>query len=447
MNLNRRIPEILWSDCHWSTDLGRTSSGHDCWYRVYMNTVDRAGNMSAGVGGGNLESLSFTVDQAPPSVTITNPMPTVADMRWSNPDEPSISGTAADLSEITAVWLTIKDEGSKRWWDGASWVASKKWFNGSVWVVDTDIKVSASKSGTTNVSWEYTCLAREIMRSGIFTITAYARDKFGHVGHAVVSGKNKKKSELGEKKYTEYSIVLPNFTVSYGQTKNLCAIVTPSKMTSILSSKLTYEINPAGVFEITTGPGCDGISLAVKSSINTCLKEGSVALKIDDETVASAVGTIIIPTSETMVNLNQPIRDCSTVFPVSFGTQFDFVDQWLVTETAASSGLNLTGVPFREDLRILSNNCTGVIGQKLPVGATSSNSDILPGNGVSQPNQWIDLIGFCGAAVVNAGENPPHNCSFSRRQAITIGSCPFKSYKQTISFDFIGSVSTSRVPQ
>jgi len=186
-------------------------------------------------------------------------------MHWSNPDKldnPSISGTAVDLNSITSVWLTIKDEGATRWWNGSSWVASNKWFNGTDWV-EADIKVTATKSGTTNVSWEYNGLTREKIRSGIFTITAYARDKFGHVGHAVISGKNRKKYALGEKEFASISMAVKevrNWNTTYADTiysftsergENMIYVsaeISPSRFAGILDSYVMWSINGANAY-------------------------------------------------------------------------------------------------------------------------------------------------------------------------------------------------------
>jgi hypothetical protein len=122
-------------------------------------------------------------------------------LKWTTPDEPVISGTAKDLSPITKVWLTIKDETANRFWNGAEWHA-------------TTATVGATEiTGSTTVAWRYTGLRREVMRSGIFTITAYAQDKFGHTGHAMVPGRNKKKYDLG-------SITVTNYTLNVKEVKN-----------------------------------------------------------------------------------------------------------------------------------------------------------------------------------------------------------------------------------
>lgn len=243
-----------------------------------------------------------------------------------------------------------------------------------------------------------------------------------------------------------------SFQVSYGQTIEFCMKVQPPVR---FKPKVVFASNPAGALEGRFGGSVSCAdssfsSIQVKASTATaCAASASLLIKVKDKTVVGGTlpTTVIIPTSETMSKMANPIRDCSTVFFGVPGTQYDFVDQWLVTETAASAGLDLTGVPFREDLTVLSNNCTGVVGKFLPAGQTSSNPGMLPGEGVSQLNQWIDLIGFCGAESVKAGETPPRNCSVSRRQAITVGSCFIQNITQTISFDANGNVSTNRAPQ
>lgn len=243
-----------------------------------------------------------------------------------------------------------------------------------------------------------------------------------------------------------------SFQVSYGQTAEFCMKVDPPTR---FKPKVRFASSPAGALEGKFGgaascPDASFNSIQVKASTATaCAASPNLLIKVNNKTVVGGTlpATVILPTSETMTKMANPVRDCSTVFLGVPGTQYDFVDQWLVTEAAASAGLNLTGVPFREDLTVLSNNCTGVVGRFLPVGQTSSNPGLLPGNGVSQPNQWIDLIGFCGSESVRAGETPPRNCSVSRRQAITVGSCFVQNNTQTISFDASGNVSTNRAPQ
>lgn len=238
-----------------------------------------------------------------------------------------------------------------------------------------------------------------------------------------------------------------SFQVSYGQTIEFCMKVEPATR---FTPKVQFASTPAGALEGKFGgtATCPATysSIQVKApTATTCVASANLLIRVNNRTVKILPGTIIIPTSETMAKQGPVIRDCSTVFAVS-GTQFDFVDQWLATETSASAGLNLTGVPLREDLTVLTNNCSGIIGQAFVVGQTETNSTVLPGVGVTQPNQWIDLVGYCGFASVQAGQTPPTNCAVTRRQAITVGSCFIQNNTLTISFNASGSVSTNRTP-
>ena len=229
-------------------DYSDFSSGQDCKFQLDVGATDRVGNT-------NTQSLHFTVDQAPPAVAIADPVALSTGMSWTNPDEPVISGTAVDISEITRVWLTIKDESADRWWNGAEWRA------GITTVSATE------KTGTTNVAWKYEGLRREVMRSGIFTITAYARDKFGHVGHAMVSGKNKRKYALGKKDFTDFAMHMKE-VINIGAARSddnpytfiatkdaydegiirVTAEITPEKLSGILNNYVMWNVLGANAY-------------------------------------------------------------------------------------------------------------------------------------------------------------------------------------------------------
>jgi len=169
--------------------------GQDCSFVLSVGAVDRVGNGSLGSDGTvfNSKSLFFSVDQAPPVLTMKEPEVIGADMYWGNSGEPVISGLAKDLSEITKVWLTIKDERTNKSWDGTKWQ-------------EKAAIVNAEKAGTTTVTWRYYGLTRDAVESGVFAITTYARDKFNHVGSSAVSGKNKKRIDLHNTDFTSLSM-------------------------------------------------------------------------------------------------------------------------------------------------------------------------------------------------------------------------------------------------
>jgi len=102
---------------------------------------------------------------------------------------------------------------------------------------------------------------------------------------------------LDQQLYTKVSVAFDKvpFTVSYGQTVNICATVTPSRM----QSKITFAGFPAGVFEINTGSvsGCDGVSLTVRSSVAKCVSEGTITANMNGSPVKSVSGTVLLPTS------------------------------------------------------------------------------------------------------------------------------------------------------
>lgn len=117
--------------------------------------------------------------------------------------------------------------------------------------------------GTTNVSWVYTGLASEIMRSGIFTITAYARDKFGHVGHTVVSGKNRGKYNLGEEEFasvsmavkkvsnwnTTYADTIYSFTSEPGENKIfVSAEISPARLAATLDNFVMWNVSGVNAY-------------------------------------------------------------------------------------------------------------------------------------------------------------------------------------------------------
>ena len=117
--------------------------------------------------------------------------------------------------------------------------------------------------GTTNVSWVYTGLASEIMRSGIFTITAYARDKFGHVGHTVVSGKNRGKYNLGEEEFasvsmavkkvsnwnTTYADTIYSFTSAPGENKiSVSAEISPARLAATLDNFVMWNVSGVNAY-------------------------------------------------------------------------------------------------------------------------------------------------------------------------------------------------------
>jgi hypothetical protein len=221
------------------------SWGQDFLFSVNAWGTDRVGHTAT-------SGIGFTVDQAPPEVTINDPKidPEWNDMHWTIPDEPVISGTAKDLSPITKVWLTIKDETANRYWNGAEWHATTATVNA------TEI------TGSTTVAWRYTGLSREVMRSGIFTVTAYAKDKFGHVGHAEVSGKNKKKYDLGSMEFTSVSMSMrevsnigskavkpDSFTTDPEEnTIFVSAKIRPARLAGVLNDYVMWDINGANVY-------------------------------------------------------------------------------------------------------------------------------------------------------------------------------------------------------
>jgi hypothetical protein len=169
------------------------SSGKDCVASVNVSAEDRVANGAFAPGSpSDIQTVYFTIDQASPGVAINEP---AYDMTWTDPSIPVISGTAEDISDITDIWLTIKDEKAQRWWNGTDWRSAKM------------VNLNATeKSGTNHVNWKYTGLTREALRGGVFMITAYAKDKFGHVGQAYRRAGYKKHYLLGEKIYAQYLI-------------------------------------------------------------------------------------------------------------------------------------------------------------------------------------------------------------------------------------------------
>lgn len=163
----------------------------DCQVSFRIDGVDRVANSA------EAKTVNFKVDFAPPVVSITSPAADAdmyTDMQWGDPNLPVITGTAADLSDITDVWLTIKDEKGERWWNGVAWQGGMATVN------------ATEKTGTNPVAWKYTGFTRDAMRSGTFMITAYAKDKFGHVGAGYRRAGYRRHYFLGEKNFTGYQI-------------------------------------------------------------------------------------------------------------------------------------------------------------------------------------------------------------------------------------------------
>lgn len=245
------------------------------------------------------------------------------------------------------------------------------------------------------------------------------------------------------------------FTVTYGGTRTLCATVTPASKASLFTNMSAWAdaADADGVFMTTPGtdPACTGpgkVSLTIKSNFDKCLPQGKVRAGLRNRNTfveaASVTGNVALPNRETMSNMNSPIRDCSIFDNVS-KTPWDYMEQWLATFKRDTTDLDLRGVPFSEILTTLTNTCSGSLGTLLPPGTVEGpNGGPLPGVGAPNPNQWIDLIGFCGA-ILAEGELPPTNCSVTRRQAVSVGACPIQNNIMTVSFSPAGAVSTNRV--
>ena len=99
MSLNRCVLEIYWSGCNLGADLSRISLVQDWCFGVYVNDADRVGNGYAGSAVVNHKTLFFSVDQAPPVVTIANPVSDSV-MYWNKPDVISFTGKYHNSSHM-----------------------------------------------------------------------------------------------------------------------------------------------------------------------------------------------------------------------------------------------------------------------------------------------------------------------------------------------------------
>ncbi|MFA7008578.1 MAG: hypothetical protein WC204_06925 [Elusimicrobiales bacterium] len=232
------------------------SSGQDCGFIVFIDALDRVGNHTYD-SYAEEHFVNFMVDQAPPNITITNPKAALDPlgagfgMIWSDPDAPVITGSATDLSPVAKVWLTIKDETANRFWNGAEWHAAT-------------CTVNAVIVGSTTAAWEYEGLRREVMRGGIFTITAYAQDKFGHVSRTEVSGKHKKRYDLGEEEFTGYILNVKELQNTARSEDTYSFIMKPGEdvigMTAeILPEKLAAELSPLVKWNVAGINGASGM--------------------------------------------------------------------------------------------------------------------------------------------------------------------------------------------
>ncbi|HBB65916.1 MAG TPA: hypothetical protein DCZ93_01170 [Elusimicrobia bacterium] len=152
--------------------------------------------LSDAVGNTTEVNHSMYVDCVAPVISINEP----AGDGWTDPLKPVIRGNASDDIALDKIWLTIKDETADRYWDGSDWVAG-----GALIAV-------AGGAGEITTEWEYSGLTKDNLRSGVYTIRAYARDKVGRIGSTMGGSAYKKRYYLGSKKFTAFDVNVKTVT-------------------------------------------------------------------------------------------------------------------------------------------------------------------------------------------------------------------------------------------
>lgn len=208
---------------------------------------------------------------------------------------------------------------------------------------------------------------------------------------------------LDQQVYTKVSVVFDkeSFTVSYGQTVNLCATVTPARM----QSKITFAGSPADVFVINTGSvaGCDGISLTVKSKSDTkCVSEGLVTAKMNGNTVKSVSGTVLLPTS-----VYSHLNSSGYCTPVGcYSEEYNVIIR-------GPQGMDLTGVVMSEQV----TNRRQVDSRPVcPWGEADDVYSFALARAESGVFGVVDELGIPGMSI---GES----CAHKEDQIIKVGAC------------------------
>ncbi len=111
--------------------------GHS--FSVWAKATDKAGNETS-----TPPSVSFTVDQTPPTIAITNPP-----SGWVN-SLPTLSGTASDTGGcggLSAVKVQVYNVTGNRYWNGSAWVSSPVWNDATIGVSGWSYTMPALTSG------------------------------------------------------------------------------------------------------------------------------------------------------------------------------------------------------------------------------------------------------------------------------------------------------------
>ena len=151
-----------------------------------------------------------------------------------------IAGTVGDYLGIKKLWLTIQDDRAGTYWNDSMWQTGPA-------IIAITIPALTPTTGITEKlgNWQYTKLTKEAMRSGKFTITAYAEDKGGLLSTAQISTEYRKRYDLGKKEFADYSLSLKEVK-NIARSKNTDSFITSEVIgltAEILPLRVAAELN------------------------------------------------------------------------------------------------------------------------------------------------------------------------------------------------------------
>lgn len=190
-----------------------------------------------------------------------------------------------------------------------------------------------------------------------------------------------------------------NFTVSYGQTKEIYAKGTPGR----LLSKFTFTSVPSNAITLSVGqPVGSSLLISAKSNVVTCSTYAAITASFAGSPVKSISGTILVPTGEYAA-----LQDSGYCLPV--GCYFHDYDVLL----NAPAGLNLDGVLATEELS--SKQTVGGL-PNCPFGAPQGQA--VPLAKSQSTGLWgvNDYLRIPGGSI-------SEDCADRYSQTVRVGSC------------------------